>query len=78
MSFGFFGPELMATLFQPNPRSEVRLKDPNEQAFKYRNLDSFVNPTPLAHADTSRDVLSRGGTSQFVKLDTYSGVVFVS
>ncbi|GFW75387.1 uncharacterized protein TNCV_4190411 [Trichonephila clavipes] len=22
MSFGFFGPELMATLFQPNPRSE--------------------------------------------------------
>ncbi|GFY16644.1 hypothetical protein TNCV_2787701 [Trichonephila clavipes] len=23
MSFGFFGPELMATLFQPNPRSEV-------------------------------------------------------
>ncbi|GFV44471.1 hypothetical protein TNCV_4737251 [Trichonephila clavipes] len=25
---------------------------------------SFVNPTPLAHADASRDVLSRGGTSQ--------------
>ncbi|GFV99771.1 hypothetical protein TNCV_5081311 [Trichonephila clavipes] len=25
---------------------------------------SFVNPTPLAHADTSRDVLPRGGTSQ--------------
>ncbi|GFV51447.1 hypothetical protein TNCV_843871 [Trichonephila clavipes] len=24
----------------------------------------FVNPTPLAHADTSRDVLPRGGTSQ--------------
>ncbi|GFV56235.1 hypothetical protein TNCV_3266421 [Trichonephila clavipes] len=23
MPFGFFGPELMATLFQPNPRSEV-------------------------------------------------------
>ncbi|GFY21900.1 uncharacterized protein TNCV_3295441 [Trichonephila clavipes] len=23
---------------------------------------SFVNPTPLAHADTSRDVLPRGGT----------------
>ncbi|GFU11374.1 hypothetical protein TNCV_4040901 [Trichonephila clavipes] len=25
---------------------------------------SFVNPTPLAHADASRDVLPRGGTSQ--------------
>ncbi|GFX22843.1 hypothetical protein TNCV_2605851 [Trichonephila clavipes] len=25
---------------------------------------SFVNPTPLAHADTSRNVLTRGGTSQ--------------
>ncbi|GFU62348.1 hypothetical protein TNCV_1447541 [Trichonephila clavipes] len=27
---------------------------------------SFVNPTPLAHADTSRDVLPGGGTSQFL------------
>ncbi|GFT80180.1 DDE_3 domain-containing protein [Trichonephila clavipes] len=26
---------------------------------------SFVNPTPLAHADTSRDVLPRGGTSHW-------------
>ncbi|GFX95725.1 hypothetical protein TNCV_4886511 [Trichonephila clavipes] len=26
----------------------------------------FVNPTPLAHADTSRDVLPRGGTSQYL------------
>ncbi|GFT82562.1 hypothetical protein TNCV_1633641 [Trichonephila clavipes] len=25
---------------------------------------SFANPTPLAHADASRDVLPRGGTSQ--------------
>ncbi|GFV67369.1 histone-lysine N-methyltransferase SETMAR [Trichonephila clavipes] len=25
---------------------------------------SYVNPTPLAHADASRDVLPRGGTSQ--------------
>ncbi|GFW19721.1 hypothetical protein TNCV_1606111 [Trichonephila clavipes] len=25
---------------------------------------SYVNPTPLAHADISRDVLPRGGTSQ--------------
>ncbi|GFW11748.1 hypothetical protein TNCV_1082941 [Trichonephila clavipes] len=25
MYFGFFGPELMATLFQPNPRSELTL-----------------------------------------------------
>ncbi|GFW14170.1 hypothetical protein TNCV_3547591 [Trichonephila clavipes] len=25
---------------------------------------SFANPTPLAHANTSRDVLQRGGTSQ--------------
>ncbi|GFV93721.1 hypothetical protein TNCV_366221 [Trichonephila clavipes] len=26
---------------------------------------SFANPTALAHADTSRDVLPRGGTSQY-------------
>ncbi|GFV78971.1 hypothetical protein TNCV_4347301 [Trichonephila clavipes] len=39
MSFGFFGTELMATIFQPNPRSEVLMKDENEQTFKYRNLD---------------------------------------
>ncbi|GFY35857.1 uncharacterized protein TNCV_4842321 [Trichonephila clavipes] len=26
---------------------------------------SFVNPTPLAHADTPRDILPRGGTSQW-------------
>ncbi|GFT84411.1 hypothetical protein TNCV_147931 [Trichonephila clavipes] len=29
---------------------------------------SFANPTPLAHADTSRDVLPRGDTSHFVPL----------
>ncbi|GFW51363.1 uncharacterized protein TNCV_3254921 [Trichonephila clavipes] len=29
------------------------------------DLSSFANPTPLAHADTSRDVLPRGGTSQW-------------
>ncbi|GFU43261.1 transposable element Tcb1 transposase [Trichonephila clavipes] len=40
MSFGFFGPELMATLFQPNPRSEVSMKDANEQAFKHQNLNT--------------------------------------
>ncbi|GFU84554.1 uncharacterized protein TNCV_3238631 [Trichonephila clavipes] len=28
---------------------------------------SYVNPTPLAHADTSRDVLPRGGTSQVLR-----------
>ncbi|GFS56864.1 retrovirus-related Pol polyprotein from transposon 17.6 [Trichonephila clavipes] len=28
---------------------------------------SFANPTPVAHADTSRDVLPRGGTSQRCK-----------
>ncbi|GFT61706.1 uncharacterized protein TNCV_4050601 [Trichonephila clavipes] len=26
---------------------------------------SFANPTPLAHSDTSRDVLPRGATSQW-------------
>ncbi|GFY24477.1 hypothetical protein TNCV_1015251 [Trichonephila clavipes] len=29
---------------------------------------SFANPTPLTHADASRDVLPRGGTSQRLKL----------
>ncbi|GFY22429.1 hypothetical protein TNCV_2176901 [Trichonephila clavipes] len=29
---------------------------------------SFANPTPLAHADASRDVLPRGGTSQSLHL----------
>ncbi|GFU71229.1 uncharacterized protein TNCV_3782151 [Trichonephila clavipes] len=28
-------------------------------------LSSFANHTPLAHADASRDVLPRGGTSQW-------------
>ncbi|GFU82760.1 hypothetical protein TNCV_265571 [Trichonephila clavipes] len=28
---------------------------------------SYVNPTRLAHADTSRNVLPRGGTSQGVQ-----------
>ncbi|GFS79416.1 hypothetical protein TNCV_3006291 [Trichonephila clavipes] len=28
---------------------------------------SFANPTPLAHADTTRDVLPRGDTSQSLK-----------
>ncbi|GFW78785.1 RNase H domain-containing protein [Trichonephila clavipes] len=28
---------------------------------------SFANPTPLAHAEASRDVLPRGGTSQAIK-----------
>ncbi|GFT00311.1 hypothetical protein TNCV_2738661 [Trichonephila clavipes] len=31
---------------------------------------SFANPTALAHADTSRDVLPRGGTSQNDENDT--------
>ncbi|GFV14506.1 hypothetical protein TNCV_166331 [Trichonephila clavipes] len=35
---------------------------------------SFANPTPLAHADTSRDVLPRGGTSQHV-LDDRQDIV---
>ncbi|GFS79316.1 hypothetical protein TNCV_4409671 [Trichonephila clavipes] len=61
------GPELMVTIFQPNPGSEVLIKDANERTFKYQILDPFANPTPLAHADTSRDVLPRGGTSQLHK-----------
>ncbi|GFW04840.1 hypothetical protein TNCV_4880751 [Trichonephila clavipes] len=28
---------------------------------------SYDNPTPLAHADTLRDVLPRGGTSQLLE-----------
>ncbi|GFY29517.1 hypothetical protein TNCV_2626871 [Trichonephila clavipes] len=30
------------------------------------DASSFADPTPLAHADTSRDVLPRGGTSQAI------------
>ncbi|GFV47938.1 hypothetical protein TNCV_3044101 [Trichonephila clavipes] len=33
---------------------------------------SFADPTPLAHADTSRDVFPRGGTSQALELLTSS------
>ncbi|GFX63794.1 uncharacterized protein TNCV_5032651 [Trichonephila clavipes] len=32
---------------------------------------SFANPTPLAHADASRDVLPRGGTSQIVRVQYF-------
>ncbi|GFT20790.1 retrovirus-related Pol polyprotein from transposon opus [Trichonephila clavipes] len=35
---------------------------------------SFANPTPLAHADTSRDVLPREGTSQIL-LELLQGVM---
>ncbi|GFT07563.1 hypothetical protein TNCV_4045301 [Trichonephila clavipes] len=35
---------------------------------------SYDNPTPLAHADTSRDVLPRGGTSQDSSLKTFRDV----
>ncbi|GFV37944.1 hypothetical protein TNCV_2663571 [Trichonephila clavipes] len=46
------------TIQVKNPRSHINIMfDPK----------SFVNPTPLAHADTSRDVLPRGGTSQLEK-----------
>ncbi|GFX60565.1 hypothetical protein TNCV_3061381 [Trichonephila clavipes] len=34
---------------------------------------SYVNPTHLAHADTSRDVLPRGGTSQEGEKDFNDG-----
>ncbi|GFT69092.1 uncharacterized protein TNCV_3904861 [Trichonephila clavipes] len=45
-----------------------------ESLYPWRSC-SFVNPTPLAHADTSRDVLRRGGTSHlqnelFVDIDS--------
>ncbi|GFX50234.1 uncharacterized protein TNCV_2782561 [Trichonephila clavipes] len=32
---------------------------------KRGNRRSYVNPTPLAHADASRDIFPRGGTSQW-------------
>ncbi|GFY12778.1 DUF4817 domain-containing protein [Trichonephila clavipes] len=34
----------------------------------------FASPTPLAHADTSRDVLPRGGTSQ-INGDRYRAMI---
>ncbi|GFV50503.1 hypothetical protein TNCV_4746201 [Trichonephila clavipes] len=38
---------------------------------------SFTNPTPLAHADISRDALPRGGTSQRdIKIMTTPGSSF--
>ncbi|GFW54618.1 hypothetical protein TNCV_5109921 [Trichonephila clavipes] len=33
------------------------------------NPSCFANPTPLAHADTSRDVLPRGGYLLFMRSD---------
>ncbi|GFV52247.1 hypothetical protein TNCV_3778191 [Trichonephila clavipes] len=36
---GSLGPELKATLFQPNPRSEALRKDENSEAFKYQKLE---------------------------------------
>ncbi|GFW89982.1 hypothetical protein TNCV_3741681 [Trichonephila clavipes] len=37
---------------------------------------SFANPTPLAHADTSRDVLPRGGTSHSFGVEFKSVITF--
>ncbi|GFV98307.1 hypothetical protein TNCV_622661 [Trichonephila clavipes] len=49
----------MATLFQPNPRSEVRIKDANEQTFKYRILETRGHgTTPLRVKEVIEDVSS--------------------
>ncbi|GFU62172.1 hypothetical protein TNCV_2474051 [Trichonephila clavipes] len=41
---------------------------------------SFADPTPLAHADASRDVFPRGDTSQrrWPTLQIYSGVIVLN
>ncbi|GFW08991.1 hypothetical protein TNCV_3475371 [Trichonephila clavipes] len=36
---------------------------------------SFANPTPLARAGTSRDVLPRGGTSQTVNVEAVRNIL---
>ncbi|GFV02442.1 uncharacterized protein TNCV_1023701 [Trichonephila clavipes] len=36
---------------------------------------SYVNPTPLAHADTSRDLLPRGGHNVTVNGDRYRATI---
>ncbi|GFU92542.1 hypothetical protein TNCV_4794711 [Trichonephila clavipes] len=41
-----------------------------EPHFSDQDGTSFADPTPLAHADASRDVLPRGGTSQMVQAFT--------
>ncbi|GFT08543.1 hypothetical protein TNCV_5024411 [Trichonephila clavipes] len=46
---GSLRPELMAALFQPNPRSEIM-----------HTPSSSVNPTPLDHADNQRNVHPKG------------------
>ncbi|GFU71622.1 hypothetical protein TNCV_3035621 [Trichonephila clavipes] len=63
---GSLGPELTATLFQPNPRSGAGRKDANWEVFKYQKLDSSVIPTPLAHADNQGEGHPRGEPSQDV------------
>ncbi|GFY00836.1 hypothetical protein TNCV_2142281 [Trichonephila clavipes] len=52
--------------FTPTP---VGHEDNLEIMFDSRSYD---NPTPLAHADASRDVLPRGGTSQAIKSESTS------
>ncbi|GFT04436.1 hypothetical protein TNCV_1929561 [Trichonephila clavipes] len=54
---------VVQTLPQALEKNSVLLKQ--QQAHKIMfDPSSFADPTPLAHADTSRDVLPRGGKSQ--------------
>ncbi|GFX71238.1 hypothetical protein TNCV_3410081 [Trichonephila clavipes] len=72
----------MATLFQPNPRSEALRKDANWEAFEYQNLDqikiisassSSINPAPLAHANNQAEGHPRGRPhSMIAELVTHS------
>ncbi|GFV45019.1 uncharacterized protein TNCV_2169781 [Trichonephila clavipes] len=74
-------PPLLTTT--PHQREDVSALDrfnvhrcPTRRVFSGTGIElttclpcSYDNPTPLAHADTSRDVLPRGGTSQGILFD---------
>ncbi|GFU37960.1 hypothetical protein TNCV_5043391 [Trichonephila clavipes] len=61
-----------------NGKTRKREERGKRNPYHWRSC-SYVNPTPLAHADTSRDMLPRGGTSQtlywpmnFTKMFTFA------
>ncbi|GFU79692.1 hypothetical protein TNCV_4036991 [Trichonephila clavipes] len=60
----FKSPRKIRTHLLTHCSRNERLSRPCPAQEENPDLCSFADPTPLAHADASRDVLPRGGTSQ--------------
>ncbi|GFS77522.1 histone-lysine N-methyltransferase SETMAR [Trichonephila clavipes] len=74
MSFGFFGPELMATLFQPNPRSEESDRSGRPSKIDNDVLRSMLENNPHF---TSQEVAEEFGIHHTTVRDNIKSLGFV-